>query len=79
MPAKLRALQDAHADATTAESRAAALQYVRLATGMVRPHPDDAQRFEALVLEIARATQDLIDMKDDRQRAAAPAPVCRAV
>ena len=70
MSRTLRALPEATADATTAESRAAALQYVRLVTGLVRPHPDDADEFEALVLEIARATQQLSDMASARTQAA---------
>jgi hypothetical protein len=48
-------------DATTEDSRAAALQYVRKVAGMRSPSKANAEAFEAAVAAIASATDDLLD------------------
>lgn len=76
MTRMLRALSNA--DATTAESRAAALQFARLVTGTVRPHPEDAEQFEQIILDIARGAERLTEMTRAR-REVEPPRICRAV
>lgn len=76
MTRMLRALSNA--DATSAESRAAALQFARLVTGTVRPHPEDAEQFEQVILDIARSAERLAEMAQAR-REVEPPRICRAV
>ena len=47
--------------ATRDEIEAAAKQYVRKVTGVTRPNPQLAERFEAAAGEIARITEQLLD------------------
>ena len=47
-------------DATEADSRAAALQYVRKVAGMRSPSKANTEAFEAAVEAVARATDDLL-------------------
>jgi hypothetical protein len=47
--------------ATRDEIEAAAKQYVRKVTGVTRPNPQLAERFEAAADEIARITEQLLD------------------
>ena len=47
--------------ATRDEIEAAAKQYVRKVTGVTRPNPQLADRFEAAASEIARITEQLLD------------------
>ena len=47
-------------NASTADSRAAALQYVRKVTGMRSPSKANAEAFEAAVAEIAHVTDHLL-------------------
>lgn len=61
MARQLRALHDEEMTSTSAEARAAALQYVRVVTGSARPRPEHREVFEETVLQVAVATQALID------------------
>ncbi|WP_409485453.1 DUF2277 family protein [Arsenicicoccus dermatophilus] len=61
MVRQLRALHDAELDSTSPEARAAALQYVRVVSGAARPPAEHREVFEATVLQIALATQRLMD------------------
>ncbi|MCG7323391.1 DUF2277 family protein [Arsenicicoccus bolidensis] len=61
MARQLRALHDAEMISTSTEARAAALQYVRVVTGSARPRPEHREVFEETVLQVAVATQKLID------------------
>ena len=48
-------------DATSEDSRAAALQYVRKVAGATRPSQANAASFDLAVREVAEATQRLLD------------------
>ncbi|WP_050348805.1 DUF2277 family protein [Arsenicicoccus sp. oral taxon 190] len=70
MAKQLRALHDVEMMSTSAEARAAALHYVRRVTGGAGPQPQHREVFEETVLEIAVATQRLIDqLSSDAQGA----------
>lgn len=56
---------------TSAEARAAALQYVRLVSGTALPTGPDRRAFSAAVMEIAAITQQLMDRAQERVAAAA--------
>ena len=59
-------------NATDADVRAAALQYVRKISGFRAPAGHNAQAFERAVAAVADATKDLLDQLEVRgQRAAA--------
>lgn len=57
----IRQLHNFAPPATSAEVQAAALQYVRKVSGSVRPSRANEAAFEAAVLEVAHATQHLLD------------------
>lgn len=57
----IRQLHNFAPPATSAEVEAAALQYVRKVSGSVRPSRANEAAFEAAVLEVAHATQHLLD------------------
>lgn len=61
MPRQLRALHDVELLSTSPEARAAALQYVRVVSGVARPAHEHAEVFEETVLQVALATQRLMD------------------
>lgn len=48
-------------DATSDDSRAAALQYVRKVAGMRAPSRANTEAFEAAVAAVAQATDELLD------------------
>ncbi len=53
-------------NATTADVRAAALQYVRKISGFRAPAAHNAEAFDAAVDAVARATADLLDRLEVR-------------
>lgn len=55
---------------TSADVRAAALQYVRKVSGFRRPAAHNAAAFDQAVDSIAEATQALLDQLDVRSRRA---------
>ncbi len=57
----IRQLHNFAPPATSAEVQAAALQYVRKVSGSVRPSRANEAAFEAAVIEVAHATQHLLD------------------
>ncbi len=57
----IRQLHNFEPQATSAEVRAAALQYVRKVSGSTKPSQVNQAAFDAAVEEIAHATQHLLD------------------
>ncbi len=57
----IRQLHNFEPPATSEEVRAAALQYVRKVSGSTRPSQANQAAFDAAVLEVAHATQHLLD------------------
>ncbi|HLI25401.1 MAG TPA: DUF2277 domain-containing protein [Acidimicrobiales bacterium] len=63
--------------ATTAEIRAAAVQYVRKVGGIQSVSPRTAEAFEEAVSQVAAATQTLLQHLPPRQAAPATVPPLR--
>jgi hypothetical protein len=63
--------------ATREEIEAAAKQYVRKVTGVTRPNPNLADRFEAAAGEIARVTEQLLDELPARRQPPKTVPPLR--
>lgn len=57
----IKQLRNAEVPATGEEIRAAALQYVRKVSGYRKPSRANQAAFEAAVVEVAAATERLID------------------
>ena len=57
----IRSLHNFEPPATRDEVHAAALQYVRKVSGATHPSQANADAFDAAVLEVAAATQRLLD------------------
>lgn len=57
----IRTLHNFEPPATCEEVQAAALQYVRKIAGTARPARDNAEAFDRAVLDVAHATQQLLD------------------
>jgi hypothetical protein len=57
----IRPLNNFAPPATTAEVRAAALQYVRKVSGMTKPSQANQEAFDAAVEEVAQVTARLLD------------------
>jgi hypothetical protein len=57
-------------DVSTADVRAAALQYVRKISGFRSPAPHNAEAFDRAVDAVAAATQQLLDHLEVRGRRA---------
>jgi hypothetical protein len=63
--------------ATAAEVEAAARQYLRKVSGLAKPNPAVAERFDAAVAEIAAITGELLASLPERRQPPATIPPMR--